>query len=101
MEAVGRSKDGHGLLRVYIQPRASRNQLCGLHGDAVKLAITAPPVDGKANKAIILFLAKLFKVGKTDITLAAGSRARTKTFMFASLTEQELGEKLTALLTVR
>lgn len=52
------------LLRVYIQPKASRDNIVGLHGDEIKIAITAPPVDGKANAYLTKYLAKLCKVPK-------------------------------------
>lgn len=50
--------NGEVILALYIQPKASRTRFLGMHGDELKLAITAPPVDGKANKAVISFLAK-------------------------------------------
>lgn len=64
---------------VRVQPRASRNKLAGLMGDAVKLAITAPPVDGKANEAVIAFFAELFRVPKSNVTITAGDTSRNKT----------------------
>jgi len=57
--------DGDSIsLSIHVQPKASRTRIAGLHGDAVKLCITSPPVDGKANAAVIQFLAKLFKIPK-------------------------------------
>jgi len=51
-------------LSIHVQPKVSRTRIAGLHGDAVKLCITSPPVDGKANAAVIEFFAKLFKIPK-------------------------------------
>ena len=65
-------------LNVYVQPRASRNRLAGMHGKAVKLCITAPPVDGKANTAILAFLAKLFGLPKSALQIKTGRQARNK-----------------------
>ena len=61
-----------------VQPRASRNAIAGVMGDAVKLAITAPPVDGKANQAVIEFLSDLFRVAKSSIVIVSGETGRNK-----------------------
>lgn len=66
------------LLALYVQPKASRDQLMGLHGAELKLAITAPPVDGKANAHIQKLLAKLFQVSKSQITVHKGELSRHK-----------------------
>ncbi|MBY6186371.1 DUF167 family protein YggU [Marinobacter hydrocarbonoclasticus] len=66
------------LLKLYIQPKASRDQLVGLHGDEFKVAITAPPVDGKANAHLIKFLAKQFRVAKGQISIVKGELGRHK-----------------------
>lgn len=66
------------ILRVRVQPRAARNALAGLHGDRMKIRLTAPPVDGKANAAIITFVAELCDVAPSQVTLTAGAGAREK-----------------------
>lgn len=71
-------KDGSLLLRLYIQPKSSRDQFCGCHGDALKVKITAPPVDGKANAHLISFLAKSFGVSRSQVTLVSGESSRAK-----------------------
>lgn len=71
--------DGEDLvLRLYIQPKASRDKLVGLHGDELKVAITAPPVDGKANAHLSKYLAKQFKVAKGLIKIEKGELGRHK-----------------------
>lgn len=65
-------------IRLYIQPKASRDQIIGLHGDEVKVAITAPPVDGQANAHLIKFLAKQFKVERSNVTIEKGELGRHK-----------------------
>jgi len=80
--------DGTLLLSLYVQPRASRNELAGRHGDALKLRLTSPPVDGKANKAVIAFLAKLFKVPKSAIVITSGLQSRSKKVLLSGLDEQ-------------
>ncbi|PMG40610.1 DUF167 family protein YggU [Shewanella sp. 10N.286.52.B9] len=66
------------LLNLYIQPKASRDKIVGLHGDEIKIAITAPPIDGKANSHLIKYLAKAFKVPKSDVMLLKGLQGRHK-----------------------
>jgi hypothetical protein len=61
-----------------VQPRASRTAIAGVMGDAVKLAITAPPVDGKANEAVVEFLAKLLGVPKSSVVILSGETGRNK-----------------------
>lgn len=71
--------DGSDLiLRLYIQPKASRDQIIGLHGEEIKIAITAPPVDGQANSHLIKFLSKQFKAAKSQIILEKGDTGRHK-----------------------
>jgi uncharacterized protein (TIGR00251 family) len=66
------------ILRVRVQPKASRDEICGLQGEALKVRITAPPVDGKANAHLIKYLAKQFGVAKSAITLLSGETGRDK-----------------------
>ncbi len=70
--------DGDLILQIYVQPKASRDQVVGLHCDAVKVAITAPPVDGKANAHVIKLLAQWFDVAKSQIELQRGELNRHK-----------------------
>jgi uncharacterized protein (TIGR00251 family) len=72
--------DGDDLvLSCYIQPKSSRDEIVGEHDQSVKIRITAPPVDGKANKHLIAFLAKQFGVNKQSVVLEAGDTGRRKT----------------------
>lgn len=66
------------VIRLYIQPKASRDQIIGVHGDELKVAITAPPVDGQANAHLVKFLAKQFKVAKSNVTIEKGELGRHK-----------------------
>lgn len=77
MSAVSQTKDGL-VLRLYIQPKASRDSIVGLHGDELKVAITAPPIDGKANSHLVKYLAKQFKVAKSHVLLEKGELGRHK-----------------------
>lgn len=71
-------RDGASLLDVHLQPKASRDAVCGLHGDALKVAIQAPPVEGKANAYLIQYLAEVFGVAKRDVLLHSGHSSRRK-----------------------
>ncbi|MEZ4588241.1 MAG: DUF167 domain-containing protein [Gemmatimonadales bacterium] len=71
--------EGGCRIRVRAQPRASRTELAGLHGDALKIRVAAPPVDGAANEAILELLAKSLGVPTGAVRLARGSSSRTKT----------------------
>lgn len=66
------------IFNVFLQPRASRDSLIGLHNNAVKIALKAPPIDGEANKQLIHFLSTLFGVKKSDIDIINGKRSRRK-----------------------
>jgi uncharacterized protein (TIGR00251 family) len=77
VSAVTPLPDGLAI-RCYIQPKASRDQIIGLHGDEIKVAITAPPVDGQANAHLIKFIAKQFKVAKSQVVIEKGELGRHK-----------------------
>ena len=84
------------ILQLLIQPKASRDQIVGLHGDELKVAITAPPVDGQANAHLIKYLAKQFKVAKGQVTVIRGELGRHKTVCV--LAPKQLPDEITALL---
>ena len=66
------------ILRVIVQTRASKYEIVGYHNDAIKIRITALPVDGKANKHLIAFLAKSFGISKQQVKLVSGDTQRDK-----------------------
>jgi len=78
MNWLQQSKDGSVSFQLHIQPGAKRTELVGLHGDALKLRLAAPPVDGKANAALIAFFAEQLKVPRAAISLEAGAASRRK-----------------------
>ncbi|ELZ9928890.1 DUF167 family protein YggU [Cronobacter malonaticus] len=77
MSADSKTVDGL-VLRLYIQPKASRDSIIGLHGDELKVAITAPPVDGQANAHLVKYLAKQFRVAKSQVVIEKGELGRHK-----------------------
>jgi len=66
------------FLTVYVQPKASFNKIVGLHNSALKVSLTAPPTDNKANKGLIAFLAKQLHVAKSNFNIVSGHQNRTK-----------------------
>lgn len=79
---------------VKVQPRAKKNAVTGEVGDALKIALTAPPLQGRANQACIEFLAGLLKVPRSSITIAAGESSRRKVIRVAGLTAEQVRERL-------
>ena len=79
---------------VKVQPRARKNAITGKVGDALKLAVTAPPVDGKANAACIEFFADLLRVPRCSITIASGQGSRNKVVRVAGLSADEVRRRL-------
>ena len=83
------SKSNHSALRVTstdsrvrfsvrVQPRASKTELAGIHGDALKIRLSAPPVDGAANDALVDFLAETFAVPRRNVRILSGESSRSK-----------------------
>jgi uncharacterized protein len=66
------------VITIFVQPRASRNVIAGLHGDALKIKLTAPPVDNAANKMCLQFLAKCLDISKSSLEIVSGQTGRTK-----------------------
>lgn len=72
------------LFKVFVQPRSSQNRIVGLHADSLKIKVTAPPVDGAANRMCIKFLAKCLSVSASALEIIAGHNSRTKTILLKS-----------------
>ena len=87
-------KDGRVLLRVRVQPRASRNALFREPDGRIRVALMAPPVEGAANKALAEFIAKLLGVPRGAVVLAAGERSRDKTLAISGVARQDVVSKL-------
>ena len=66
------------VFKVFVQPKASKNSISGEHDSALKIRLTAPPVDGAANRMAVKFLAKQFNRAKSDLEIVAGHTSRTK-----------------------
>ncbi len=90
-------KQGENLrLRIFLQPKASKDQIVGLHDSELKITITAPPIDGQANAHLLKFLSKTFKVPKSSIVLEKGELNRHKQILIPN--PQAIPEVVSALL---
>ena len=85
---------GSVTFAVKIHPRAKKNAITGELGDVLKLSLTAPPVDGKANDACIEFFAKFLKVPRASVTIASGQSSRTKVIRVAGLSAEEVRKRI-------
>lgn len=82
------------LLTVHVQPRASRDEVVGWHGEAVKLRLAAPPVEGEANRRCCEFLAEKLAVSRRQVELVAGEKSRQKTIRITGLSREEVLRRL-------
>ncbi len=95
MDAALRRAGDDWVLSLHVQPGASRTELAGLHGEAIKLRLRAPPVDGKANDELCRFIAALFAVKRQDVRLLSGESSRQK-----KIAVRTAGEPPSAILTI-
>lgn len=92
--AAVRQDDGGLQLDVLVQPRASRPRFGPLHGDRIKVAVTAPPVDGEANAAVIDLVARTLDVPRAAIEVIAGAASRRKTLRIRGIAPTRITEAL-------
>jgi uncharacterized protein (TIGR00251 family) len=81
-------------IRLHVQPRASRSELAGRHGDAIKVRLTAPPVDGAANEALLQFLAARLQVPRSALSLVAGASGRSKVVAIEAISPEDASRRL-------
>ncbi len=81
---------------VKVHPRAKKDAIAGTVGDALKVSLTAPPVEGKANEACIRFFAEFLRVPRASVTIAAGETSRNKVVRVHGLTAAQVEERLQA-----
>ena len=84
------------ILKVRVQPKASRNQVAGYDEGTLRLRVTAPPTDGKANAGVIALLAKTLGVSKSKLQIIRGQSSRDKVVSVDTLTEQEVRRRIAA-----
>jgi uncharacterized protein (TIGR00251 family) len=91
--SVQQTPDGVAF-SVKVHPRARKNAITGEVGDALKLSLTAPPIDGRANEACIEFFAKVLKVPRSSVTIASGQSSRTKVIRVSGLSAEEIRKRI-------
>lgn len=94
LAAVVAASDGSLTFRIIVVPRASRSRFGPLVGDAIKIAVTAPPVDGRANAAVVQLIARTLGLRKADVAITAGLQGKRKTVRVAGVTAEDLHRKL-------
>ena len=82
------------IVKVKIVPGSSKNKIVGAYSDALKIAITAPPVEGKANKKCIAYLAKYFDIAKSKIEIISGQTSKNKLIKIYDISQKEFLEKI-------
>lgn len=82
------------LLPIRAIPRASKNEIQGAHGDALKVRLQAPPVEGKANTALIRFLSETLDIPRAQLSITAGETGRHKTVLLTGISKAALIQKL-------
>ncbi len=85
-----REATGCLTLSLHIQPGAKKTEIAGLHGDALKIRLAAPPVDGKANECLVAFLAKELEVPQAQVELASGATSRRKRLRVKGASEEAI-----------
>lgn len=93
MEWMNETSDGVDV-QIRAVPRASKNEIQGIHDNALKVRLTTPPIDGKANQALLKFLSKTLGITKSKIELTHGDTSRHKTLRIRGITAQQLHTKL-------
>lgn len=81
---IRQTADGVNLY-IHLQPRASRCEICGTQGDALKVRLTSPPVDDAANRQLTEFVAKTLGIARSKVTIISGARSRHKTLLISEI----------------
>ena len=96
MSPYVRDSDQGVVLKVQVQPRASRDEVVGPHGDGLKIRITAAPVAGAANKHLLKFLGKKLRVARSQISITSGATSRAKSIAIEGISAEEVRQRLKA-----
>ena len=94
---LSEAKDGTILVALKVQPRASRNEFCGLLGEELKVKVTAPPVDSAANQALLKFMAQSLDCSRASLLLHRGQTSRHKIIAVTGLNRAEVEQRLSRL----
>ncbi len=89
-----KESNGAVTLTIKVVPRASKNQVAGMEGDAIKVRLNAPPVEGKANDALVEFLADILNVARSQIEIVTGQTSRHKVVRIRGVTAKIIEDNL-------
>lgn len=95
--ASGKTGCERARLNVRVKPRSSVSEVVGLEGGALVVRVSAPPVDGRANRAVCELVADILGVGKSSVTVERGERSRDKVVIVEGLSQEQVGELLAKL----
>lgn len=90
---VSETADGV-IIKLHLQPRASKTEICGIQGEELKVRVTSPPVDDAANRLCTEFFAKTFKLPKSAVTIISGHKSRHKRVLFSDITLNDISDQL-------
>lgn len=82
-------KSSNIYIHIHVQPRASKNEIVGIHGDSLKIRLTSPPVEGAANSLLVEFMAKKLGIPKSKIEIVSGEKSRHKTLKIEGVSMEE------------
>ena len=99
MKCLTALQDKKCLLNVYVQPRASKNRVAGMYNNSVKICVTAPPLENRANEAVIQFVAGLFNLPKSAVSIKSGKQGRNKKVLINNLSHDAARKILAGALT--
>lgn len=87
------------IIRLHLQPRASKTEICGVQGDELKVRVTSPPVDDAANRLCIEFFSRIFRTAKSNISIISGHKSRHKRLQIIGATPEESRAIISGLLS--
>lgn len=96
-----RNISGGVSFAVRVHPRARKNAMTGMVGEAIKLAVTAPPIEGRANAAVIEFFADFFEIPRSSITIASGAASRTKVLRIGGMSKEAVEQRFLKILNFK
>ncbi len=94
MPFVSTNRDNQTILKIIVRPKAKRTMFLGLHDNMVRLSVSGPPVDGKANREVISYLADVFGLKKKEVKIIVGKHSRKKVCSIGNIDEEEVRQKV-------
>lgn len=89
------------IIRIHLQPRASKTEICGIQGDELKVRVTSPPVDDAANRLCIEFFAKMFRLPRSSVSIISGHKSRHKKVLLSGVTQHDISDQLVTLFAAK